>query len=106
MELFFQRLKGKWDKLPVWLRNPYVLTVMIFFIWMTLFDSNSVIRQVKLQLKLANLEEQKVFLDKETARDIKFNSDVMGDKNELERFAREKYFMKRDCEDLYIIVVE
>jgi len=82
------------------------MTLLIFIIWLMFFDSNSYINQRRLNYALAKVKSEREFYiseiekDKETAEDLKSNTDL------LERFAREQFFMKRDNEDLFIIVEE
>lgn len=85
-------------------KNKYVMTLLIFIIWLLFFDTNSYINQRRLNSALAKVESEKNFYmseivkDKETAEDLKTNIDL------LERFAREQFLMKRDKEDIYLII--
>lgn len=80
------------------------MTLLIFIIWLLFFDTNSYINQRRLNSALAKVESEKNFYmseivkDKETAEDLKTNIDL------LERFAREQFLMKRDKEDIYLII--
>jgi len=99
-------VKRIWNSLPEWSRNRYFITFFCFFVWISFFDSNNLIRQYKLRAKIRDLNRQELFLNNETVQDQKINSSLMNDKAALERFAREKYLMKRDCEDIFIVVEE
>ena len=88
------------------LRNKYVFTSLIFFVWMMFFDENNFISQVKTQLKLAELERDKRFYEKEIAQSADDLKMLQNDKAVLEKFAREKYLMKKEDEEIFVFVVE
>lgn len=92
------------SKLPSFLRNFYILSLLIFLTWMLLLDSNDFISQAKLSSKLKNLEAEKThYLEK--IEEVKKDREELLSNNELlEKFAREKYLMRRKTEDLYVIV--
>ncbi|HHB52560.1 MAG TPA: septum formation initiator family protein [Saprospiraceae bacterium] len=80
--------------------NKYGLVFFIFLIWMLFFDSRNMIVQVKLSKKIDNLKKEK----KEYASKYKKIIKEKHDLNEnLEKFAREKYFMHKENEVVYII---
>jgi cell division protein FtsB len=95
-----------WEQLPTFLRNKYTLTVLVFLVWMTFFDQNNIISQIKLQMKLDNLQEQKTFYTRKIEEIKASKQELLQNSDKLERFAREKYWMKRPDEDLYIIKTE
>ena len=84
------------------LSNKYVLIGFLFFIWMCFLDSNSWLIHRELNKELDQLDDNKEYYRKEISVDeqlIKNLEDSVG----LEKFAREKYFMKKENEDIYII---
>lgn len=93
-------------KLPKFTKNFYFLFGMFFIVWMLFIDSNDIYTQYQLNQKRKNLEDQKTYYQKKIAevkveRDELFSSD-----KKLEKFAREKYLMKKETEDLFIIKEE
>jgi len=89
---------------PKIFRNFYFITTVLFLVWMLFFDSNDFITQYQMSKKLADLEEDKQhYLEKmeEVQQDRK---ELLGNPALLEKFAREKYLMKRPNEDVFIIV--
>lgn len=84
------------------LTNIFVVILIPFIIWMIFFDENSYLVHRKFNKEIQDLEntisfyEEKIAEDKETIKKLK-------DSLELERFAREKYLMKKENEDIYII---
>lgn len=88
------------------LKNKYFLVIVFFITWMFFFDSNDIITQYQDRHKLQALEREKAYFQEEI---VKVNQDIQAlstDQQHLERFAREKYFMKRQEEDIYVIVEE
>jgi len=73
---------------------------------MLLFDSNDLVSQIKLNQKLSTLESQKDYYLEKIEEVKKDREELLSDVALLEKFAREKYLMKKDSEDLYIIVEE
>ena len=82
--------------------NVFVLILIPFLIWMTFIDNNSYLVNRKLDHEISDLEntisfyKKKIEEDKATIKNLK-------DSLQLERFAREKYLMKKDNEEIYLI---
>lgn len=95
-----------WQKIPPVFRNKYVLIITAFLVWLTFFDRNNFISQVKLGRILNEKRTQKEFYQDEIRKDSISMHQLMSDTTLLEKFAREKYLMKRDDEDIYLIVKE
>jgi len=87
-----------------WLKNKYVFTTLAFIVWMLFFDRNDVISQFKLRNKLNQLEEDKSYYKEEIRQDRQNLKLLLTNPKTLEKFAREKYLMKKDNEDIYLIV--
>lgn len=84
--------------------NKYFLLTMAFIVWMFFFDSNSVISRLKTQEKLDELKQEKQFYLQGIRNDSVLNQQLLTDSAALERFAREKYLMKKDKEDVYLVI--
>jgi cell division protein FtsB len=97
-----QRLKAL---LPL-LKNRFVLVGLVFLVWMVFFDSNDLISQYKYKRKLGQLEENKNFYLEQIELVKQDKEELFTNLKKLEKFAREKYKMKRDDEDLYIVLRE
>ncbi len=88
-----------------WVRfvsNKYVLIIILFLIWMLFFDTNSYLIHNELNNDIRALEENKDFYKKEIDHDKVF-IEKMKDSDEVERYGREKYYLKKENEDIYII---
>ncbi len=94
--------KKKWFGL---LTNIYVLVLTIFVIWMLFFDTNSFLIHKELKKEIKNLEKTQEFLRNEIEKDKKL-IDKLSDTNELEKFAREQYYLKKKNEEIYLIEYE
>ena len=80
----------------------YLITVLLFLIWMLFFDSNSFLQHRRYDNEISSMEERKEFLKKEIERDKKKLHNLQNSR-EIEKFARERYFMKKKTKIFYII---
>ncbi|WP_026956475.1 FtsB family cell division protein [Algoriphagus vanfongensis] len=84
--------------------NFYGLATVFFLAWMMFIDSNNIINQFKLSQKLNKLEDQKEFFQERKVKIMAERQELMSNPELLEKFAREKYLMKKETEDLYVVV--
>jgi len=89
---------------PPYLKNKYSVAFLAFFIWLMFFDRNRIINQVKLVNNLNGLKAQREYYQQQIEKDSVALHVLESDKEELERFAREKYLMKKDNQDLYLVI--
>jgi len=93
--------KLKENRFFKFLTNSYIIILTIFLVWMFFFDENTHLnREFKKEIK--KLESTINFYKTEIDTDKKMIKQLQ-DSLQLERFAREKYLMKKDNEDVYII---
>ena len=94
-------LQNLYEKLPAPLKNRYFLVLTAFFGFMIFVDKHDFLTQIQLQNTVNKLEEDKVYYDQkiEEAQQVRFDMEV-----NKERFARERYFMQKNNEDVFIIV--
>jgi cell division protein DivIC len=92
------------DKLPAFLRNKYIITILIFFVWLILLDSNNLVARYKDMRELRRLRSDKEYYLKKIETDQKKLRELKTDNHNLEKFAREQYKMKSPDEDLYIVL--
>jgi cell division protein DivIC len=93
-------------KLPPILRNFYVVTGLCFLVWLTFLDSNDLISRFSLRAKLHSLENEKEYYEKKIKEVEQDRKELMTNKELLEKFAREKYLMKKETEDVFVIQVD
>ena len=90
-------------KLPPAFRNFYVVTGLLFFIWLLLLDSNDLISRFKMTAKVNSLENEKEFYLEKISEVEKDRKELLTNKELLEKFAREQYLMKKEKEDIFIV---
>ena len=91
------------NKLPKSFRNFYFLTAFIFLLWMLALDSNNLITRFQMSSKLRALENEKEYYQ-EKIKEVRGDHDeLFGDRESVEKFAREKYLMKKKTEDIFIV---
>jgi len=73
-------------------------------VWMLFFDQENFIEQIRLSQTLSNLRDKKEFYESETAKNENNIQKIETDTAWIEKFAREKYFMKKDDEDVFVII--
>jgi len=91
-------------KLPKPFRNFYFISIALFLVWMLFLDSNNLISRFQLSSKLGSLENEKDYYEEKIKEVEKDHDELFGDRESLEKFAREKYLMKKESEDIYIVV--
>jgi len=79
-----------------------VIIIIIFIIWMIFFDSNSILVHNELNNDINDLNDQKEYYNNEIEKDNIELNQIKTDSG-LEKYAREKLFMKRDNEEIFII---
>ncbi|MDZ4844387.1 MAG: septum formation initiator family protein [Chitinophagales bacterium] len=98
----------KAKKVALWLyprmKNKYIITILVFFVWMLFFDRNDLISRYKLKRQLSKLKTEKEFYLKEISKVEETNTLLFYSDETLEKYAREKYLMKRDDEEIFLIV--
>ncbi len=88
------------------LRNKYFLVTLAFVVWMLFFDKNDIYSQYQYHEQVSKLKAESEFYQKETAKVSKDLDELTSDKVQLEKFAREKYLMKKSNEDVFVVVKE
>lgn len=95
-----------WRQAFEWFSNRYVLTAAVGLVWVTFISEIDLVYLAKSQLELNRLENQVAHYELEIEATRNQLDDLTSNPERLERFAREKYFMKRDNEDLFRIVAK
>ena len=93
-------------KIPAPLKNKYVLSIIAFIVWLAFFDKNDFYSQYRFRQQLKVLQTDKQYYVEQI--DVTQNNlnELMSSPANLEKFARENYLMKRDNEDLFVLVDE
>jgi cell division protein DivIC len=88
------------------LRNKYFLASVFFILWLCFFDQNNWVERFQNILEMKKLNEDKAYYQKKIEEDSERLKELKTNNENLEKFAREQYLMKKDNEDVYIIVDE
>jgi len=92
------------EKIPKILRNKYVLTLLLFLVWIIILDSNNLLSRFKEMRELRKLRNEREYYLNKIEADRRKLQELKTDNDNLEKFAREQYRMKRADEDLYIVL--
>ena len=97
------RIQNIIKKLPKPLRNKYLVLFLLFILWIIFIDDYNLINQSKIKNTVNDLKSQKEFYIAEIKSDSTELYKLQNDPAEQERFAREKFLMKKENEDIFII---
>ena len=86
--------------------NKYIIASLLLVLLLFFNDRNSIINQFKYREQLNKSTKENIFLKEEIAKASKESNELFSNNKNLEKFAREKYLMKRDDEDVYVIIDE
>jgi cell division protein DivIC len=90
--------------IPKFLRNKFFIAALGFSAWLLFFDKNDFFAQRERKQELKALQESKRHYLSEIKKEREFAENLKNDPATIEKFAREKYGMKRDNEDLFLIL--
>ena len=102
MEIFKKIKNSKFFKI---VSNLYILISVVFFIWIFFIDSNSILVNIKLNKEISELKERKYILENQIQMDKKIISNLQNP-DSLEKYAREKLYMKKENEEIFLIEFE
>ncbi len=87
-------------------KNKFFIVTVAFIVWMLFFDKNDLVSQYEYHQQVNGLKQERDFYQTETDKVNKDLDELTSDPQKLEKFAREKYLMKKDNEDVFVIVKE
>lgn len=86
--------------------NKFVIASVLFLTWIIFFDENSIVAHTESKQQLHELTQQKQYYKERIVSDKQKLEDLSMGKAELEKFAREQYYMSKPDEDVFIVVEE
>lgn len=86
------------------LKNKWIVTSILFVIWIVFFDENSIVSHQKNKRRLFELKQQEQYYKERIEADKQKLVDIEAGEEKLEKFAREQYFMSKPDEDVFVIV--
>jgi cell division protein DivIC len=87
-------------------KNKYLLTFLIFLVWLVFFDQNNLLDRARQLHRHKELMQEKAFYTNKIKEDSVKLYQLKTNEENLEEFAREEYYMKKENEDIYIVVEE
>jgi cell division protein DivIC len=99
-----KKLKQLWFSVLPLFKNKYTLTLILFFTWISFFDQNNLLDRVSNLKQLHQLERDQIYFKDKIIKDSDRLKELKSNSDNLEKFAREQYLMKKSNEDIYIVV--
>jgi len=99
-------MKGFFVKIWPWLKNKYVLTIAVFSIWMLFFDQNNAVDRLRMGSEIRQLEDDREYYLEQIQKDSARLSELTTNKENLEKYAREQFLMKKSDEDVFVVIKE
>lgn len=93
-------------EIPPLFRNKYFLVLLAMLVWLLFFDNHNLIQQWRMQRQLNQLRRERDFYREEIRRDSLLIDQLKNEPDALERYARERYLMKKEGEDVFVIIDE
>jgi cell division protein FtsB len=84
------------------LKNKYFIVIVVLISWLMYFDKNDVFTQYELVQKCNKLNTEKEYYISEIEKNKTEINELENNSKNLETFAREKYLMKKDSEDVFV----
>jgi cell division protein DivIC len=88
------------------LRNKYAIATLLFSVWVGFFDENNLIERFQNLQERHRLNENKEYYIRKIKEDAQRLKELKTNNENLEKYAREQYLMKKDNEEVFVIVRE
>lgn len=85
------------------IKNKYLITSMIFIVWLLFFDNFNITDRIRDVREINQLEKDSAFYKERIIHDTQRINELQTNKDNLEKFAREQFLMKKENEDIFII---
>jgi cell division protein DivIC len=86
------------------LRNKYLLATLLFILWVSFFDQNNWFERLQILREIRQLKIDKEYYQQKIKEDCERLKELKTNNENLEKFAREQYLMKKENEDVFVIV--
>ena len=94
----------KFKPILKYLKNKYVISIVVFAVWITFFDQNNLLSRASNMRTLRQMQKQKEYYAKKIEEDTRRTNELLSDDENLEKFAREQYLMKKTNEEVFVII--
>jgi cell division protein FtsB len=85
------------------LKNKYLICIVVFVVWMSFFDVKDWGLLIERHNKISELEKSEKMLSEQIQETRAELNLLRSDAQSIERYAREKYYMKKDNEDIFLV---
>lgn len=92
-----------WKKIQPWVKNKFILTSAVFLLWLIIFDRSNWFDMVGEVRSIHKLEKEKEYYKKKIESDSQKLNELKTNDENLEKFAREQYLMKKPNEEIFIV---
>jgi cell division protein FtsB len=93
-----------WEIIQPLFRNKYFVTALIFTVWIGIFDENNLIERYRLARRIKEYEKEKQHYIEEIEQNNRKLQELKSNSENLEKFAREEYLMKKKNEVIFVVV--
>lgn len=104
MQIILVILKSIWERILPYLRNKYILTIVLIFLWLMFFDRNNFIERARMIRESHQLKNDCGYYKEKIVNDSARLVELHSSPEMLEKYAREQYLMKKDNEEIFVIV--
>jgi cell division protein DivIC len=87
-------------------KNKYILTISVFAIWILFFDQYNMVDRIRMSREIRQMEEDREYYLEEIQKDSIRFQELTTDKDNLEKYAREQFLMKKKNEDVFLVMEE
>jgi len=91
------------SKIPPLLRNKYVITLLVFLLWVTVFDKISLIDWVNSRMEVRRMKAERQYYQQQLKSTIEAVQQLRYNDESLETFAREEYGFHKPNEDVFVV---
>jgi len=92
-----------WKRVLPWVKNKFILTTFVFLLWMLVFDRSNWFYIIGELRSIHSLENEKEYFQKKIETDAEKFKELKTNDENLEKFAREQYLMKKSNEEIFIV---
>jgi cell division protein FtsB len=98
-----QKTSSLFQKVKPYLKNKYIITLVVFGVYFGFFDSFNLRLRFANNAKINKLESEVAYYENEIELCKRQSEELQSNNQNLEKFAREVYMMKKPNEDIYIV---
>ncbi len=99
-------MKQTWLIIWPYLKNKYLIAITVFTVWIMFFSQYSLTERIQIAGEISDLEQDKDYYREQIVRDSIRLQELTTDRENLEKFAREQYYMKKKNEEIFVVIEE